>query len=765
MSTASAPLLYRIDDIEIDLARGVLRRGGEELHLKPKAFAILLHLIASRDRLVTREELLELFWKDAAVTDDALTQCIAELRRAFQDDARNPRYLKTVPRRGFRFVAEVEEVRPAIAVVAREEVTTVEIEETYSDEPRSLRAGPRNKRYLVWTAAAALVLGSAGLYLAARGGVPAEPRPAAGKRQVVVLPFENQSGQSDVDWLRDGLPDMLTATLTRTPSVDVLSREQAALWIGRIGKTGLPAAIEVARRGHAQIAVTGSFARLGSAIRVDARIYDGGTGALVAADSLTAEPDQVLRQVDYLGGRLAARLRAKSGGDDRRDLASLMTNNLEAYRDYELGMRLVDSMQVREGIQLLEKAIALDPKFVMAYARVGYAYAVGGYELEKGRPYLEKAFQMGERLTAKDRERLLAWYALAHRDYQDAIRRYAALIAAYPNETEAYRRLGSLLRGESRDEEAIAVERQALAIDPEDPRIYNALAAVSSETGRHEQAIEAARQFTVLSPGDANALDTLGLAYDFAGRYVEAEAAFRQAIALNPAFEVPRIHLVQLHGRMGREREARQESLERAAATRSLVDCSRYWGEIAWAAWRGRKSTASCHSRGPRMSPDYWSCPSLNRRGCSRDGARATAYAGSISSRRNWRGCNNARRKCWRICGWHSNRDPSGDRGRYWKTRWRTVTWKWAGWTTRLRNTGVRWRCFREWEGRDSIWRRRWKKEGGSTKRKRNTGGFWKSGRTLMRTCRRSGKGGGKRSNHRRQSPKNTSGRPSLGGP
>jgi DNA-binding winged helix-turn-helix (wHTH) protein/tetratricopeptide (TPR) repeat protein len=593
VSTASAPLLYRIDDIEIDLARGVLRRGGEELHLKPKAFAILLHLIASRDRLVTREELLELFWKDAAVTDDALTQCIAELRRAFQDDARNPRYLKTVPRRGFRFVAEVEEVRPAIAVVAREEVTTVEIEETYSDEPRSLRAGPRNKRYLVWTAAAALVLGSAGLYLAARGGVPAEPRPAAGKRQVVVLPFENQSGQSDVDWLRDGLPDMLTATLTRTPSVDVLSREQAALWIGRIGKTGLPAAIEVARRGHAQIAVTGSFARLGSAIRVDARIYDGGTGALVAADSLTAEPDQVLRQVDYLGGRLAARLRAKSGGDDRRDLASLMTNNLEAYRDYELGMRLVDSMQVREGIQLLEKAIALDPKFVMAYARVGYAYAVGGYELEKGRPYLEKAFQMGERLTAKDRERLLAWYALAHRDYQDAIRRYAALIAAYPNETEAYRRLGSLLRGESRDEEAIAVERQALAIDPEDPRIYNALAAVSSETGRHEQAIEAARQFTVLSPGDANALDTLGLAYDFAGRYVEAEAAFRQAIALNPAFEVPRIHLVQLHGRMGREREARQESLERAAATRSLVDCSRYWGEIAWAAWRRGDAVAA----------------------------------------------------------------------------------------------------------------------------------------------------------------------------
>src|SRR5436189_4997654 len=105
---------------------------------------------------------------------------------------------------------------------------------------------------------------------------------------------------------------------------------------------------------------------------------------------------------------------------------------------------------------------------------------------------------MGERLSAKDRQHVLAWYALANADYQSAIRRYSELVAAYPNEIEAYYRLANLLRGESRDAEAIDIIRQALAIDPEDPKLYNGLATYQSELGRHREAIEAARQLVAL---------------------------------------------------------------------------------------------------------------------------------------------------------------------------------------------------------------------------------------------------------------------------
>src|ERR1700737_554063 len=102
MSGPSASLISRVDDIDVDTTRGCIVRGGREVPLKPKAFRVLVHLLKERDRLVAKEELMDLFWTGTAVTDDALTQCIVRLRRALGDDPRNPAYLKTVPKMGYR---------------------------------------------------------------------------------------------------------------------------------------------------------------------------------------------------------------------------------------------------------------------------------------------------------------------------------------------------------------------------------------------------------------------------------------------------------------------------------------------------------------------------------------------------------------------------------------------------------------------------------------------------------------------------------------
>ncbi len=150
MSSVPASLIYRVNDLELDTLRGCLRRNGEEIHLKPKAFQILVYLLAHRDRLVPKEELLDQFWKDTAVSDDILAQSIAELRRALGDSPRNPLYLKTVPKRGYRFVAGVQEVRLE-GMVATEQITTVQVREEYSDEG--------SRRFdLRWLVAGALVL-------------------------------------------------------------------------------------------------------------------------------------------------------------------------------------------------------------------------------------------------------------------------------------------------------------------------------------------------------------------------------------------------------------------------------------------------------------------------------------------------------------------------------------------------------------------------------------------------------------------------------
>jgi DNA-binding winged helix-turn-helix (wHTH) protein/tetratricopeptide (TPR) repeat protein len=591
-STPGAPI-YRIDDIEIDVTRRCVRRSGNEVHLRPKTFQLLIHLIQHRDRLVTREELMDLFWKDTVVTDDSLAQCVSDLRRALGDSARDPQYVKTVPKTGYRFLGAVQDIRP-VELIATEQITTIQIREEYTDDAPGgdLALLPPRRRWPWAVAVASLLLIC--IAAALRWYWPGAPAPPAGKRQIAVLRFENRSGQSDLDWLCQGLPEMLATTLSRTPLLNVLNREQLSLWLGRSGDSSLQGALNAARRSHAQVALLGTFARFGNSIRVDATIYDAQSGKRVASESITAgKPDDLLKQMDFLASRLAARMAAGSPGDDRRGLSSLMTSNLEAYRYYSLGLTNAETMHTEEAIRFFEKAIALDPGFVMAYARIGYADAVTSVQFAQGRSYLQKAFQMADRLTERDRRHILAWYAIANQDYPEAMRRYRELIAAYPDEAEAYYRLSVLVHGESRQEEAIELLHQALAIDPENPNFYNSLSVNNSEIGRHREAVEMAQRYLALSPRDANAYDTLGLAYQAAGLDTEALTAYNKALELNTGFEIAAAHRASLFMQMGRERIGMAEFQSRASSARWDFIRKRYWALAAWFHWRrGRMGQA-----------------------------------------------------------------------------------------------------------------------------------------------------------------------------
>lgn len=560
-------LIYRIDDIQVDTARGCIVRAGYEVAIKPKAFRVLVHLLKERDRLVTKEELLDLFWSGTAVTDDALTQCIARLRRALSDDPRNPTYLKTVPRMGYRFVGPVEEIFP-------ETVASLEpVPDPVSRQPPppALRV-----RRIGWVLVGVLAAGSLGA--GAFWTTASLYRPPPGvhdKRVIAILPFENRSGQNDLDWLREGLPDMLATTFSRSKSLDVLSRGQ----VYAHGQQG------------AHATVSGSFSKLGSSMRVDVRIYDTHTGAVLGTDDITVDQqDRILTQVDFLAARLAARLGPQTPNQDRRGLASLMTSNLEAYRYYSLGLEKAEAAQTAEAIELFERALALDPGFVMARARIGYAYAVTAAELERGRPYLEDAFRMSGKLTGRDRRHIMAWYSIANRDYQNAIRGYRELLNEYPNEPEAYFRLAGLLRGEGRHEEALEFLHRANAIDSEDPKIYNSLSAVYSEMGKHDDAISMADHYRALAPGDPNAYDSLGLSYYMAGQYERALEAYRKALELSPGFGIVSLHRALVYAATGRVRDAVRESLSEAEDGAGHVACARAWGQAMFILWRSGKT-------------------------------------------------------------------------------------------------------------------------------------------------------------------------------
>ena len=571
-------------DVEVDTRLGCLRRGGGERHLRQKSFQVLVYLLEHRDRLITKDELIETVWRETAVTDGVLVQCIKEIRRTIGDDPQLPRFIKTVPKAGYRFIGAMSEQSPA-AVGLRaathfhtEEITRVEVEYEADDffpatliKPLSELISQKPKSRPFVFAMLALVLATMGFSLfyfskslrsgqqAAEVVLPNTP----GKKAIAVMYFENQSDNPKLDWLREGLADMLITDLSRSPKFNILSRQQLHTLLERNGfatdgKITPEIVSDIARKSRAESFVTGSFASAGDAIRLDVKLYDSQTGELQAVETATVErAEQIFAGIDLLSLNLANHLVSMPFEQNRQtDITTAMTGNLEAYRYYSLAVDEAEGLHNKEAIALLEKAIALDPQFAMAHARIGYIYTVTWGFGDRAKPYLEKAFSLSDRLTEKDRLNIAAWYSIANLDYPNAIEFYRQIISKYPAETESYLRLGNLLSGEEQNEEAANVLKQGLAIDAGEPLLYNALGSLYSISGKHDEAIDMHRRYVALAPNEANAHDSLGMSYQWAGHYAEAIREYHRALELKPNFEVAVIHLANTHSQTGRYREA-----------------------------------------------------------------------------------------------------------------------------------------------------------------------------------------------------------------
>lgn len=582
--------VYRCADIEVDGSLGCLKRGGQEQHLRQQPFHVLLYLLERRHRLISKEELIENFWRETAVTDNALVQCIAEIRRALGDDPRQPRFLKTIPKVGYRFIASVveEDFHPAPQINGTEPSVAGKAAER---APFTRLLKPRLSRILVALAAIAgvgIASWAALRHLAGQRVEVTLPR-VPGRKALAVMYFENQSARPDLNWLSEGLADMFITDLAHFDRLTVLSRQQLHLLLERIGhepanEIHLDDALEIARKSHAEGVLLGSFMTLGEKILINVRLFETAGGQLLAADQFVVQqPADILTQVDLLSPKLAGHFGVAplEAGKQTGGLAEAMTKNLEAYRYYSLGVSKAQAFQNAEAVALLQKAIQLDPKFAMAYARIGYAYSVTDFLPEKGRPFLAKAIQLSDHLTAKDRLYVTAWYAIAGKDYPGAIRTLQQIVDWYPLETEAYTRLARLLYREERPQETIAVVRRGLATDPEYGDLYNVLGVCFLGLGRYDEAIAAHQRYVELAPNEPNSHDSLGMSFQQSGRYDRAVAEYDAALSLDPEFEPAIIHLGDVYSQQGRYRDAVSQYRRYIHVTRSDTARAVGYGSIA----------------------------------------------------------------------------------------------------------------------------------------------------------------------------------------
>lgn len=545
---AFSPAVIRIGGVEIDVPRECVRSGGIEYRLRHRTFEVLLYLTEHRDRVVSKEELFREIWNGTAVTEDTLVQSIVEIRKAVGDDPRDPQFVRTIPKVGYRFIGVVGPETESDA--ERQPAGDVAIE-----EPSGAR---RFGELPLRTVLVAVALLLAGLGIAITHWVnrkaPALPvtRTTIASTNIAVAHFESRTTTPDLDWLGDGLPTMVMTSLSREKRLALIDRGVMERF-ARTKGAGDSGWLDVAKRAGAQRLITGHFERRGERIRVDAQLYDVATRRLVGGSSIVSTRESLLNDVDLLSSRLAALLGADHSTARQTDL---MTDNLDAYEAYSRGVAAANGLNNTEAVQQFERAVMLDPEFAMAHARIGYTYAVTWTQVDRAKPYFATALALGDHLNDRERLYVHGWQSIAEHEYARAIDYFRLIVSRYPTDIEAYGRFGRLLIAEERPKEAIDILRRGLAVDPDVPELNNTIGLAHSYLGQHAEAIAHHQRYVAALPDEPNAHDSLGLSYQRAGEYDRALAEYEEALRLNRGFEVAIAHRANTYWQLGRNREA-----------------------------------------------------------------------------------------------------------------------------------------------------------------------------------------------------------------
>ncbi|TIT38363.1 MAG: hypothetical protein E5W78_07910, partial [Mesorhizobium sp.] len=278
MTLVNPPSLV-LNGVEFDFDAGLLHgEHGEDVPLRPQSLAVLKHLVANANRVVTKEELLDTVWPGIAVTENSLSQCISEIRKAIGDEKQS--LLKTVARRGYRFVPETE--APGIP-----HDSYPQIYGTASSDPREIKA----RRGLMFVVAVLAIAAAVAVFI----WRPTFETEVPTSLSIAVLPFANLSEAEAQAYLANGFADDLTTELARVPGLFVVSRNAARAY----RNSGLPQA-KIAKELGVRYLLEGSVRRLGDEVRINAHLVDASTVGQIWAERFEGPFTDVFKLQDQV---------------------------------------------------------------------------------------------------------------------------------------------------------------------------------------------------------------------------------------------------------------------------------------------------------------------------------------------------------------------------------------------------------------------------------------------------------------------------------
>ena len=399
---------------------------------------------------------------------------------------------------------------------------------------------PKHRWWLI-SAAAVLIIAVVAGFWAFRGHT-SHPNVTQQHKSIAVLYFSNLSQDPSLNWLDNGLTDMLTTNLAQVKGLDVLSTERVqsvAQRSGGDGKSFDPAqAQQVARDVGADVYVTGALLKVGpTQLRLDVRVQDTGTGQILFSDKLDGQDVQsIFGMVDRLTASIAGNFLPASELPQRApEIEQASTSSVEAYRHYQLGTDYSRRFLGSEAAREFGEALRLDPQFALAYMRLSDVSFVNG-DLRQSSEMIAKAEQLQSRLPRYDQLLLQVLRAGRSRDQEAHLQARQALMAEFPRDGENRGVLAALQSALGQREQALEVYGQGLAMDPKDEDLLNLESYDLAEWGDFNGALAANDRYLALRPNDPNPIDSRGDILYIAGRDDEAAAAYHKTTELKPDF-------------------------------------------------------------------------------------------------------------------------------------------------------------------------------------------------------------------------------------
>ncbi len=596
----------RFGAFEADLHTGDLRKGGSPVRLRGRPFDILVLLLAEPGELVTRDALRERLWPaDTFVDfDHGLNTAVNRLREALGDSAESPRFVETVPRRGYRFIAPVTDVErpgpPAASVAAPPQLgqeRTAEPGLGHSGRSRGVLAG----------LALLTVLGVAFVLSRGRGAAPVP----AGPTRLAVLPFRNVGGDPAQEYFADGLTDELIADLSQVGALRIISRTSVMPY-----KTSTRRLPDIAKELNVGAVVEGSVFRSGDRVRITARLVDapadhnlwGETYERDMADILALQRE-VARAIT-LGVRVTVTPQEQARLEDR---SRVDPRAYEAYLQGRYAWQTMTTGGLRRGIEFMDRAIALDPGYAPAYAGLAYCWWIMG----------SAGYEVGPQSETAPKAKAAAAKAL---ELDPTLGSAAATLGMVQIDHD-----WDFAHGEER-------VREAIARSPSLAEARVSFSAYLAAMGRADEAIVEAERGLELDPLSVVAGQTLGFRLFYGRQYDRAIVQFRKTLDLDPRSFVARIGLAQSYWQKGQRHLALVEG-ERALADSSDSPWVLAWLGYAWSTSgqpaRGREvlGRLEAWSKTRYVSPFYRAMVQAGMG--NRDGAMA-ALDDAFTDRSGW---------------------------------------------------------------------------------------------------------------------------------